>query len=126
VLEAAGVGSRATIEHGSYFEKLPSGADAYVLKHVLHDFAEPECLALLSNVRQAIAPDGKLLVVEYVLEDNNERHIGNIIDLWLLLLLGAKERTLPQYTELFARAGFKVTGAVPTTSPVSIIEAVPV
>jgi hypothetical protein len=126
VFDAAGVSGRVLIENGTYFDKLPVGADAYVLKHILHDFAEEQCLALLSNVREAIAPDGKMLVVEYVLGGNNERHIGNIIDLWLLLLLGAKERTLPQYTELFAKAGFKVTGAVSTTGPVSIIEAVPV
>jgi hypothetical protein len=97
-----------------------------VLKHILHDFAEPECLAMLKNVREAIAPDGRMLVIEYVLGGNNERHLGNIIDLWLLLLLGAKERTLAEYTELFAKAGLKVTTAVPTTSPVSVIEAVPV
>jgi O-methyltransferase domain/Dimerisation domain len=126
VLDAAGVAGRVTIENGTYFDKLPAGADAYVLKHILHDFAEPECLAILKNVRDAIAPDGKMLVIEYVLSENNERHIGNIIDLWLLLLLGAKERTLPEYTELFAKAGLKVIRAVPTTSPVSIIEAVPV
>jgi hypothetical protein len=126
VFDAAGVGDRATIENGSFFDKLPAGADAYVLKHILHDFQEAQCLALLANVREAIAPDGKLLVVEYVLNEDNERHIGNVIDLWLLLLLGARERTLPQYAELFAKAGFKVRRAVPTTSPVSIIEAVPV
>lgn len=126
VLDAAGVGGRVTIENGGHFDKLPAGAGAYVLKHILHDFKEPDCLALLKNVREAIAPDGKMLVIEYVLNGNNERHIGNIIDLWLLLLLGAKERTLPQYSELFAKAGLKVTRTVPTTSPVSIIEAVPV
>ena len=126
VFEAAGVSDRVSIENGGYFDKLPASADAYVLKHILHDFAEEQCLAMLSNVREAVGPDSKLLVVEYVLSGNNERHIGNIIDLWLLLLLGAKERTLPQYAELFARAGFKVTRAVPTTSPVSVIEAVPV
>ncbi|MFC0107564.1 methyltransferase [Kibdelosporangium aridum] len=126
VLEAAGVADRVTIENGAPFDKLPAGADAYVLKHVLHDFPEDACLTMLNNLREAIAPDGKVLVIEYVLNENNERHIGNIIDLWLLLLLGAKERTLPQYTELFAKAGLKVVRAVPTSSPVSIIEAIPV
>ena len=126
VFDAAGVGERVTIAHGGPFDPLPAGADAYVLKHVLHDFPEAECLAMLRNVRDAVGPGGKVLVVEYVLSGGNERHIGNIIDLWLLLLLGAKERTLPQYTELFARAGLKVVGAVPTSSPVSVIEAVPV
>jgi hypothetical protein len=126
VFEAAGVGGRVTIENGTCFDKLPAGADGYVLKHVLHDFPEPECLAVLKNVRDAIAPDGKLLLIEYVLDGNNERHIGNIIDLWLLLLLGAKERTLPEYTELFAKADLKVTRVVPTACPVSIVEAIPV
>ncbi len=126
LFDAAGVGGRVTIENGGHFDKLPVGADAYVLKHILHDFAEPQCLALLTNVRDAIAPDGTMLVIEYVLNADNQRHLGNIIDLWLLLLLGAKERTLPQYTELFAKAGLKVIRSVPTTSPVSIIEAVPV
>jgi hypothetical protein len=126
VFDAAGVEERVTIENGTPFDKLPAGADAYLLKHVIHDFPEAECLAVLRNVRDAIAADGKLLVIEYVLSGNNERHIGNIIDLWLLLLLGAQERTLPQYTELFAKAGLKVVRAVPTTCPVSIIEAVPV
>jgi O-methyltransferase/methyltransferase family protein len=126
VFEAAGAGERVTIENGTCFDTLPAGADAYLLKHVLHDFPEAECLAVLKNVRDAIAPDGKLLLIEYVLNGAGERHIGNIIDLWLLLLLGAKERTLPQYTELFAKANLKVTRAVPTSCPVSIVEAVPV
>lgn len=125
VLADAGVSERCVIENGTYFDRLPAGADAYVLKHILHDFPESESLAILKNIRDAIAPDGSMLVIEYVLPGNNERHIGNIIDLWLLLLLGAKERTEPQYSELFAKAGFKLTKVVPTGAPVSIIEAVP-
>lgn len=125
IFEQAGVTDRATIENGSFFEAMPEGASAYMLKHILHDFPEAECLAILKNIRGSIAPNGKLLVMEYVLSGNNERHIGNIIDLWLLLLLGAKERTRQQYTELFAKAGFKLTDVVPTTSPVSIVEAIP-
>lgn len=125
VLEKAGVTERCTIQAGSFFNGAPTGADAYVLKHILHDFPESGFLAILKNIRDAIAPDGTMLVIEYLLPENNERHIGNVIDLWLLLLLGAKERTLPEYSELFARGGFKITRTIPTTSPVSIIEAVP-
>jgi hypothetical protein len=126
VFADAGVGGRVTVENGTYFDKLPGGADCYVLKHILHDFKEPECIAILKNVREAVAPDAKVLVIEYALNGNNERHLGNIIDLWLLLLLGAKERTLPEYTQMLATAGLKVTRAVPTASPLSIIEAIPV
>lgn len=124
LFEAAGVADRVTIENGTHFDKLPAGANAYVLKHILHDFAEPQCLTILKNVREALAPGGKVLVIEYVLKGQNEKHIGNLIDLWLLLLLGAQERTLDEYTALFAQAGLKLVRAVPTASPVSIIEAV--
>jgi hypothetical protein len=126
ILGAAGVADRTDITIGGYFGKLPAGADAYVMKHILHDFTEDACLTMLGNVREAIADNGKVLVVEYVLQGNNERHLGNLIDLWLMVLLGAKERTLPQYTEMLAKAGLKVVGLVPTAAPVSIIEAIPV
>jgi hypothetical protein len=125
VLAAAGVADRCTIENGSYFEGVPAGGDAYLLKHTLHDFSEDQCAAVLKNIRDAINPGGSLFVIEYVLRGNNERHIGNIIDLWLMLLLGAKERTAEQYTELLSGAGFTLSRVIPTTSPVSIIEAVP-
>jgi hypothetical protein len=125
VLEAAGVADRCTIQNGSYFESVPSGGDAYILKHTLHDFTEEQCLGVLKNIRGAINADGSLFVVEYVLPGKNARHIGNIIDLWLMLLLGAKERSADQYAELFAAAGFKLSRVIPTESPVSIVEAVP-
>lgn len=123
-LEAAGVSDRYTVETGSFFEKMPAGADAYVLKHILHDFTESGALKILENVRNAIAPGGTMLVIEYALPGNNGRHLGNIIDLWLLLLLGSQERTVPEYSELFAKAGFKLTTVTPTTGLVSVIEAV--
>lgn len=126
VIKAAGVAGRCTIENGSYFETVPAGADAYLLKHTLHDFSEPQIRAVLKNVRNAINPSGALFVIEYVLPEGNERHIGNIIDMWLLLMLGAKERTRQQYADLLASEGFRLTSIIPTTSPVSIIQAEPV
>jgi hypothetical protein len=123
--EEAGVAARCRVENGSYFEGVPAGGDAYLLKHTLHDFQEPQCLAVLGNIRQAISPDGSLFVVEYVIPGDNARHAGNFIDLWLMLMLDAKERTSAQYADLFARAGFRLTGVIPTSSPASIIEATP-
>lgn len=126
LFEAAGVADRLSIEHGGYLDKLPAGGDAYLFKHIIHDFSEADAVTALQNAREAINPDGKLLVIEYVLPENNEQHLGHTIDLWLMLMLGAQDRTLAEYTELFAKAGFKVTRAVPTTAPISIIEAIPV
>jgi hypothetical protein len=122
ILEKAGVADRCTIQPGSFLERMPAGGDLYVLKHILHDFPEPGFLKILDNVREVLPPDGRILVIEYLLPGNNEQHIGNAIDLWLLLLLGAKERTLPEYSELLATAGFSITRTVSTTAPVSIIE----
>ncbi|MEV8588176.1 methyltransferase [Streptomyces sp. NPDC051180] len=126
LFEEAGVADRFTIEHGGYLDKLPAGADAYVFKHIIHDFSEEDAVTALRNAREAIAPGGKLLVIEYVLPENNENHLGHTIDLWLMLMLGAQDRTLAEYTELFAKAGFQVTRAVPTSAPISVIEAIAV
>lgn len=126
LFEAAGVADRLTIEHGGYLGKLPAGADAYLFKHIIHDFTEADAVTALRNAREAIAPGGKLLVVEYVVPENNEKHLGHTIDLWLMLMLGARERTRAEYAELFAKAGFELTGVVPTSSPISVIEGIPV
>ncbi|MEU3098707.1 methyltransferase [Streptomyces sp. NPDC006967] len=126
LFEAAGVADRLTIEHGGYLGKLPAGADAYLFKHIIHDFTEADAVTALRNAREAIAPGGKLLVVEYVVPENNEKHLGHTIDLWLMLMLGARERTRAEYAELFAEAGFELTGVVPTSSPISVIEGIPV
>ncbi|MEU0399086.1 methyltransferase [Streptomyces sp. NPDC006197] len=123
--EAAGVADRFTIEHGGYLDKLPSGGDAYLFKHIIHDFSEEDAITALKNAREAMGPEGKLLVMEYLLPEGNEHHLGQAIDLWLMLMLGAQERTLNEYRELFAKAGFTLTRAVPTSAPISIIEAVP-
>ncbi|AQS65651.1 methyltransferase [Streptomyces pactum] len=126
LFEAAGVADRLTIAHGGYLGQLPAGADAYVFKHIIHDFHEADAVTALRNAREAIAPGGRLLVVEYVLPENNEKHLGHTIDLWLMLMLGARERTRAEYAELFAKAGFELTGVVATSAPVSVIEGIPV
>ncbi|MEU4089051.1 methyltransferase [Streptomyces aureus] len=126
LFEEAGVADRCTVEHGGYLGKLPKGGDAYLFKRIIHNFSEEDALTALRNAHEAIGPDGKLLCIEYVLPENNERHIGHTIDLWLMLMIGSQDRTLAQYTELFARAGFRISRVIPTASPISIIEAIPV
>ncbi|MFD5805217.1 MULTISPECIES: methyltransferase [unclassified Streptomyces] len=126
LFEEAGVADRLTIEHGGYLGKLPPGGDAYVFKHIIHDFSEADAVTALRNAREAIAPGGRLLVIEYALPENNEKHIGHTIDLWLMLMLGARERTRAEYSELFAKAGFELTRVVPTSAPISVIEGIPV
>ena len=125
-LEKSGIADRVTIENGSFFENVPSDGDAYILSHIIHDWNEDQCLTILGNVRKAMNPDGKLLIVEFVLPEDDSEHFGKIADIIMLVIPGGQERTPTEYDELLTKAGFKMTRVVPTETPVSIVEAVPV
>ena len=107
ILEAAGVLDRCTIESGSFFDSVPPGGDAYMLKHIVHDWAEPEALEIPGNVRRAMNPDGTLVLVESAIPPDNTPHFGKLLDLLMLVRVTGKERTAAQYAELFDRAGFR-------------------
>jgi hypothetical protein len=122
-LENTGVADRISIESGSFFESVPEGGDAYILSHIIHDWNEEQCLTILGNVRRAMKPDGKLLLVEFVLPEDDSPHLGKLADMIMLVIPGGQERTPAEYDELLAKAGFRMTRVVPTESPVSIVEA---
>jgi hypothetical protein len=124
-LEAAGVSERCTMVGGSFFESVPEGGDAYLLKTIVHDWADDQALTILRNVRSAIAPTGRLLVLELVLPAGAPPHPGMLLDLEMLVQAGGRERTGSEYAELLSKAGFRQTRIVPTAGPMSIVEAVP-
>ena len=126
LLKARGVESRVTIEPGSFFERVPSGGDAYVLSHIIHDWSEEQCLIILGHCRSAIGPNGRLLIVETVLPEGDTPHQGKLQDLVMLVFPGGQERTEAEYADLLGKADFRLRRVVPTTSVVSIVEAVPV
>jgi hypothetical protein len=124
-LASQGVAERVTTHDGGLFDPVVTGGDAYVLKHIVHDWPEDKALEILRNVRAAIPEHGKLLLVEMVPTEDNEPHSAKLVDLWLMLLVGGKERTKAQYADLLSRAGFKLERVVETAAAVSVIEAVP-
>lgn len=126
VLDAAGVSSRCTVTGGSFFESVPAGGDAYLLKAIIHDWDDEKSRAILRNIRTAIDAEGKLLLFELVLPAGAPPHPGMVLDLEMLVHAGGRERTAAEYTTLLAQAGFRVTRVVPTPGPMSIVEAVPV
>ena len=126
LLKAHGVDGRVTIEGGSFFETVPPGGDAYLLSHVIHDWSEDQCLTILGHCRKAIRPDGRLLIVEMVLPTGDTPHPGKVLDIVMLVFPGGQERTEAEYASLVGKAGFRLTRVVPTASPVSVVEAVPV
>jgi hypothetical protein len=108
---------------GNFFESIPSGADAYFLRHIIHDWEEEKALTILHNCHQAMSAESKLLVIESIIPKGNDRFGGKFLDLVMLLIPGGKERTEDEYRELFDKAGFELTRVVPTETEVSILEA---
>jgi len=123
LLKARGLSDRVTIEPGDFFKNVPSGADAYILSHIIHDWSEDQCLTILGNVRRAMKRDSRLLLVEMVLPLGNTPHPGKILDMSMLVSMGGQERTEVEYGSLLSRGGFRLTRVVPTRSAASIVEA---
>ena len=126
LLERAGVADRCEVVGGSFFEAVPGGADAYLLKSVIHDWDDPEAAAILRACRAAVGDKGRLLVVERVVGPPNEPDPAKFSDLNMLVELGGRERTAEEYRDLLAGAGFRLVGVTPTGSPFEVVEAAPV
>jgi len=110
---------------GDVFEFVPEGADAYLFRHLLHDYDDNDCLKMLTNVRRAMKPDSRVLVLEKTVPTDDTPGPGRWLDLHVMLLTGGRERTVPQYQALFEKAGLKLERVLPTAHPaVEIVEAV--
>ena len=120
-----GLSGRCDVVVGNGFDAVPAGADAYFMRHILHDWDDEHCIRLLRNCRVAIARDGKLLVCERILLPGNQPSYAKISDLIMMVVSGGRERTEAQYRELFFAAGFTLRRAIPTRSDHSILEAFP-
>lgn len=124
VLAAHGVADRCEAAGGDFFRSVPAGGDAYILKHIIHDWSDEECLTILGHCHAGMAAGGKVLIVEMVIPERNVPAISKFLDLQMLLFLTGRERTAAEYRDLLGRAGFELTRIVPTPSPYSVIEGV--
>lgn len=123
-IAAAGLADRCRLVGGNFFESVPDGADAYMLRHIIHDWDDEKALTILRNCHRAMPAHGKLLVVESVIPPGNEPFGGKLLDLVMLLIPGGKERTEEEYRTLFEKAGFELSRIVPTDSEISVVEGV--
>lgn len=114
---------RVRIESGDFFKQVPQG-DAIVMKHIIHDWNDPEARTILQNCHRALPPHGKLILIESVLVPGNDPDLGKWIDLEMLALPGGRERTEEEFRALFASAGFRLTRVVRNPSPLAAVEAV--
>lgn len=123
LLEKEGVAQRVELVAGDFFESVPEGADAYLMKFIIHDWDDERAIKILKNINRAMPAHGRLLLVEMVVPEGNEAHFSKLQDLEMLVSPGGIERTGQEYRELLAGAGFELTRIVPTKTPLSIIEA---
>ena len=107
----------------SFFDAAPTGGDCYILKHIIHDWGNERCRAILSNIVTAMVPTGRVLVVELLMPDGPEPHPAKFMDLNMLAMTeGGTERTKAEFAALLASAGLELVAVHPTQSPVSVIE----
>lgn len=126
VLAERRIHDRVDVVSGSFFDAIPEGGDAYVMKNVIHDWPDDDAVRILGNVRKAAAAGKKVLLVEFVIPSHDREFPGKVVDLEMLVVAGARERTADEYRRLLSHAGFRMTRVVQTASPMSVVEAVAV
>jgi hypothetical protein len=130
VLEGAKTGAlsaymdRCTLTSGDMFSSVPAGADAYIMKHIIHDWPDDACIKILKACRQGVNQGGKLLVVDSVIQPGNDFSPGKFLDLQMLIFPGGRERTEPEFRQLLEASGWKLSRIISTAAGDSIVEGV--
>ncbi len=123
-ISAADVSGRCEVQAGDFLESVPAGADAYVLKYIIHDWDDERSIRILENCRRAMGRDGRVLVVDHVVAPGNRFDWGKLMDINMMVMLGSKERTKDEFRQLFARSGLRLKRVIRTGCPLSILEGV--
>jgi predicted O-methyltransferase YrrM len=121
----AGLSERCKAIGGDFFASIPAGHDAYLLKYILHDWHDEECIAILRSCRRAMSADGRLLVVEAIMPPGNDSSFGKTQDINMLINVGGSERTEAEYRALYEAAGFELTRCIPVMGELHVIEGTP-
>jgi hypothetical protein len=123
----SGISGRVRIESGDFFRELPSGTDAIMMKHILHDWDDESATRILQSCHRALGTRGKVLIVDPVVPPRNVPHYGKLLDLEMLVLTPrGRERTKTEFVKLLEGTGFRLSRVIPTEGPLSIVEAVKV
>lgn len=115
--------ARVRFEPMDFFQAVPSGCRAYLMKNVVHDWDDERARRILRNCRRAVPDDGVLLLIEYYVGPENTATVGKSIDVVMLMLTGGKERTVAEHGELLASAGFSINQTISLGNEITIIEA---
>lgn len=123
-IDVAGLSQRCQVVAGNIFEAIPEGADGYILKQIIKDWDDEQCISILHNCRRAMKPGGRVLVAEQVLLPGKHMSTSKLIDLQLLVVLSGRERYEHEFRRLFEAADLRLARIWPTQSLYSILEGV--
>lgn len=130
VIESRGISNRCRLEEGSFFETIPSGGDAYIMRSILHDWDDEQAMLILNNCRKAIHKTSKLLILDYIVPSGNSPSPSKLSDIAMMALLGGAERTELEFKKILNATGFKIKRILSISDSfmqdMSIIEAIPI
>jgi O-methyltransferase domain/Dimerisation domain len=109
---------------GDFFQSVPTGGDAYILKRILHDWSDEQCVRILRCCREVMGDSARLLVVDVVVPAGNVPHPGKVMDILMMVIAEGRERTEQEFRALFGKAGLKLTNITMTPSTLGIVEAI--
>jgi hypothetical protein len=121
-IRAKGLEDRCSVVECDFFERVPTGSDACLLSHVLHDWDDERCRIILDNCRKALEPSGKLLVLEMVVPPGNAFSVAKLLDIEVLVMGGGRERTQAEFRSLLGASGFRLDRVFPTEESISMLE----
>ena len=125
-LKAAGLAERCSVIEGSFFKSIPAGADAYLFRHIIHDWTDEQSIQILRNCRNVIPANGKLLIADCVVPAGNAQCPSKDMDITMLAFPGGQERTEAQFRSLLKASGFELKSITPTTTMITVVEAEPI
>lgn len=126
-LANAPAAARIEIKAGSFFDTVPPGGDTYLMKHILHDWSDEDCVRILRHCRRVVPANGRVLVVECVIPPGNESGFGKLLDIEMIAVTeGGRERTAKEFAALFAASGFELGRIAVTVAGTAVVEAQPV
>jgi len=123
---AGELASRSSVQSCDFFQEVPAGCRAYLLKTVILDWNDEQAHRILVNCRKAVPDDGVLLLIDFFLTQENGSSSGALLDIPMLVLTGGQVRTIDEIRQLAADAGFRLNRVISTPAEYSIIEALPV
>ena len=125
-LKAPDLAHRCSVIEGNFFESVPAGADAYLLRHIIHDWTDEQSIQILGHCRKVIPANGKLPIVDCVVPAGNAPSLSKEMDITMLTFPGGQERTEAQFSSLLRASGFELKSITPTTTMISVVEGKPV